>query len=186
MRSLTPITDPHNCGRTRPNLAGRRFGRLVAIREAGRVGKRIYWECQCDCGGMKVTLADSLIYGSTRSCNCLAIRKPGEAAAHNLFLIRRRDAAARNYSFELTEAEWYTLTQQPCFYCGLPPCQSHNMSSYNGAFIYNGVDRKDNEVGYTLANSVPCCKQCNISKKAQPYDVFVAWLDRIAAYRGGA
>jgi 5-methylcytosine-specific restriction endonuclease McrA len=28
-------------------------------------------------------------------------------------------------------------------------------------FLYSGIDRKDNEKGYTEENCVPCCKRCN-------------------------
>lgn len=184
MRILTPITDPHNCGKRRPDLTGRRFGRLVAIREAGRSGNHVYWECRCDCGGIKITQTSSLLHGSTQSCNCLAIRRPGQAAAHHLYLVCRRNAIVRNLSFELTESEWYTFTQHPCFYCGTPPVQNHGTHNYRGAFIYNGIDRKDNEQGYSSGNCVSCCKQCNQAKKAMSYGAFVVWLKRIAARWG--
>lgn len=52
------------------NLTGQRFGRLVAIRWT-KIGKRIAWECQCDCGKSKTTLALSLTRGLTQSCGCL-------------------------------------------------------------------------------------------------------------------
>ena len=35
----------------------------------------------------------------------------------------------------------------------------------NGPYVYNGVDRVDNERGYSLENCVPCCKFCNRMKR---------------------
>lgn len=34
--------------------------------------------------------------------------------------------------------------------------------------MYNGVDRVDNEKGYTKENCVPSCGSCNFKKKAIP------------------
>lgn len=52
-------------------LRGQRFGKLVAIAEAGRdrFGK-IQWECRCDCGGRVVTASSALSLGRTKSCGC--------------------------------------------------------------------------------------------------------------------
>jgi hypothetical protein len=63
------------CGKRalRNDLAGRRFGRLTALRaiegEAGR-GHRL-WLVRCDCGNEPVIAAKSLASGNTRSCGCL-------------------------------------------------------------------------------------------------------------------
>jgi hypothetical protein len=55
------------------NLAGRRFGRLVAIR---RLEKRsngsILWECRCDCGKTVNVKAGDLNKGHTQSCRCIS------------------------------------------------------------------------------------------------------------------
>ena len=55
------------------DIAGQRFGRLVAIaidKEKSTVG-RIFWHCVCDCGGSKSVIVSSLRRGATRSCGCL-------------------------------------------------------------------------------------------------------------------
>lgn len=70
------------------------------------------------------------------------------------------------------------MTALACFYCGLPP--GALMVSGNSRYIYNGIDRKHNEVGYTAENVVPCCKTCNRAKQAMPYEEFMAWIARIA------
>jgi AraC-like DNA-binding protein len=54
------------------DIAGERFGRLVAVRPAGRYRLNEYcWLCQCDCGGTKIVRIASLRTGSTRSCGCI-------------------------------------------------------------------------------------------------------------------
>lgn len=54
---------------------------------------------------------------------------------------------------ELTFEEFVAIRQNPCKYClqPLPIC------GYR-------VDRIDNSLGYTVANSVPCCGKCNKAK----------------------
>ena len=60
------------------NCVGERFGRLVVIKEAGRVHKSLRapmgqrtWLCRCDCGAETVVKDCSLHAGVTKSCGCL-------------------------------------------------------------------------------------------------------------------
>lgn len=43
----------------------------------------------------------------------------------------------------------------------------------------NGVDRFDNEQGYTFHNSNACCGECNIMKKEMDYSIFMDKLKNI-------
>lgn len=54
----------------RRDVTGQIFGRLLAIADAGIIGKR-RWVCRCECGTETVVLMDSLTSGKTRSCGCL-------------------------------------------------------------------------------------------------------------------
>lgn len=56
------------------DLAGQRFGRLVAISATDKRadhGKSIIWKCQCDCGNLAEVSARRLVSGKVRSCGCL-------------------------------------------------------------------------------------------------------------------
>lgn len=54
------------------DLTGQRFGRLVALKEAGHNKEgRTMWQCKCDCGGEKVATTHDLRCGNTRSCGCV-------------------------------------------------------------------------------------------------------------------
>ena len=64
------------------NLAGKRFGRLQAIKKAKRVNGRTAWLCSCDCGKQVVVLTTSLTTGNTKSCGCLADEMVGEKASN--------------------------------------------------------------------------------------------------------
>ncbi|MFI9598919.1 hypothetical protein ACIHCX_03390 [Streptomyces sp. NPDC052043] len=54
------------------DLVGQRFGRLLAIEEAGRNAKLdVLWLCRCDCGKDTVKSGSDLRRGGTKSCGCL-------------------------------------------------------------------------------------------------------------------
>ena len=40
-------------------------------------------------------------------------------------------------------------------------------------FLYNGIDRKDNNIGYIIENCVSCCGICNRMKMDMSYDDFL-------------
>lgn len=64
---IVPITN-----RRTKDLAGQRFGRLVALGFVGRnKWNQALWLCQCDCGKHLTTLCDTLVRGRTQSCGCL-------------------------------------------------------------------------------------------------------------------
>jgi hypothetical protein len=62
-------------------------------------------------------------------------------------VFRRYKKLDRNkYYFNLT-LDWVKENLiKPCIYCG---------------FKSNGFDRKDNSIGHTIDNCVPCCTECN-------------------------
>jgi hypothetical protein len=53
------------------DLAGIRFGRLLALSPVRRPGRRLAWQCRCDCGRHAVCAALNLMQGITASCGCL-------------------------------------------------------------------------------------------------------------------
>jgi hypothetical protein len=63
------------------------------------------------------------------------------------------DAKRGGRLVNLTFAEFSVLRTQPCFYCG-------GKLSETG----QSLDRKDNSLGYTTENVVPCCWNCNETK----------------------
>ena len=67
-----------DCGcqvKTKPgqkNLAGMRFGRLVAIEPTEKRAQSggIIWKCQCDCGNEALAVSTQLTQGYKKSCGC--------------------------------------------------------------------------------------------------------------------
>jgi 5-methylcytosine-specific restriction endonuclease McrA len=98
----------------------------------------------------------------------------------------KRSAKKRGLVFELSNDEFKSMTGSPCHYCGHPPSTIRNFGNANGGFIFNGIDRKDNALGYTIDNCVPCCFVCNRAKGTLSIDEFFTWIKRLSARFGSA
>lgn len=56
----------------RIDITGKKFGRLIAIRDIGSSNdKGRVWEFQCDCGKVKTARSSDVRNGKIRSCGCL-------------------------------------------------------------------------------------------------------------------
>jgi hypothetical protein len=194
------------CGCIRPNsfvdgldLIGQQFGRLTIISLASPIkdddGKnRTAYLCSCACGTELIVSRHQLQgKNGNKSCGCLKveasskaglskrIHEPKIATARVIFKNGYDDG---NLSFE----QFYELSQQLCFYCGIPPATIYNkyihrgdskVSKYaieNGDFIYNGLDRVDNSLPHDFDNVVPCCPNCNWAKSNYSQDTFYKWI----------
>jgi hypothetical protein len=171
------------------NLIGERFSRLLVMEKTDkRCDGGVVWLCKCDCGKETFVMSSNLIRGNTRSCGCLfndTIHEVkslpyGISSFNSLYSSYIGSAKKRNLSFELTRDEFINLVQQNCFYCGNPPTQfRRDRQKINGLYLYNGIDRLDNNVGYELDNCVPCCVTCNYAKRTRNYNEFIDWLHKV-------
>jgi hypothetical protein len=165
-------------------LTGQVFGQLTVLRRAEKTSKgHLRWVCLCACGRECEVIGRTLRSGETKGCPTCRLLPAGEAARNSLYATYRAQAQARNYVFELTIGQFSALTRQPCIYCGIEPLQTHKPSDCATAYIYNGIDRKDNTAGYEGSNCVPCCGVCNKMKGALSHDEFLSHIQRIIAHR---
>jgi len=56
----------------RKDIAGQRFGMLVAIEDVGKKRGSRLWRMRCDCGMESLVTLSDLVTGNTKSCGCLA------------------------------------------------------------------------------------------------------------------
>jgi hypothetical protein len=94
-------------------------------------------------------------------------------------VITRYKTKGRDWGLSPNEAEELLLGN--CHYCGVPPSNKASNKRSNGEFVYNGIDRIDNTLGYEAGNVVSCCKRCNIAKNDMPYDEFKNWVAAVYA-----
>lgn len=90
-------------------------------------------------------------------------------------------AKSRGLDFLLSKEQFTQLSSNPCHYCGINP-EPRKFSTSPHTFYFNGIDRKNNKMGYTIENCVSCCKMCNFQKGKYDYDEFKAWIKRLIVY----
>lgn len=90
----------------------------------------------------------------------------------------KASAHTMNREFTLTEQEVFALVSSPCFYCKHPGSNFH-MYSKHLPLVYNGIDRYDNNQGYTNSNAVTCCCFCNYAKHNKSAESLYKWFNRI-------
>ena len=80
------------------------------------------------------------------------------------------------------------LSKSPCNYCGLEYSkeiedrlsESKNQKRLSDYVLKcNGIDRIDSSKGYTVENSVTCCKYCNTAKNTMSVDEFLKWIGKV-------
>ena len=172
------------------DLTGQRFGKLLVITEAPSRDTHAYWLCQCDCGNLTTIRNSYLKSKHTKSCGCLiGGRKDfGEASFNDLYKKYKtngRNGRHQHLGFTLTKEEFRTLTSSDCFYCGKKPYRQYQSNGCYGYYTYNGIDRKDNNKGYTSDNSVSCCWECNKLKGSLDSDIFLGIVSNIYEHQRG-
>lgn len=104
-----------------------------------------------------------------------------EGSSFNMFCLLyenyQKNAKRRGRRFDLTPLEFYKLTKGRCHYCNKQPAQylafRIKMQLGDMAYVYNGIDRMNNDVGYVPSNCVSCCWKCNRAKGKMPYQEFI-------------
>jgi hypothetical protein len=160
------------------DLAGKRYGDWLVVSLVDNSNDRhIKWNCLCNCGRYGTPTASDLRSGRSLGCAACSRKKcgiklrlpTGEAGFNKLLREYIYGAQTRTIEFSLSVEEFRSITSLPCFYCNKLPSQISRASSKkhtaeavkNSEYIYNGIDRVDNKLGYTADNVVPCCKRCN-------------------------
>jgi hypothetical protein len=157
----------------------------ISISPSGKT--RQIWKAKCDCGVIKEVLVGSIICNKSKSCGCYykEIKKKDRlpdniAAVNNKYAAYRNSANKRNIPFELTKKEFDKITQGNCYYCGKEPMKRNFNRKTSSYFHYmNGVDRINNDLGYSITNSVTCCDTCNRAKLDHKLSDFIDWIKKV-------
>lgn len=94
----------------------------------------------------------------------------------------RSRARMKGFEFDLTPAEFLDLLGQQCHYCGAEPVErTIRRKNKSVSLVFNGIDRVNPDIGYTLANSVPCCEICNEMKLDYRFETWIDHMKRIVS-----
>ena len=177
---------------------GQEFNKLTVIGGSEIINGASVYPLQCLCGNIvyktaSTLLKDNKVYGCQSCANkknsVLSVKSrqeklgPGESEKKLLICSYKANAKQRNLSFELTTEECELLFKDICHYCGVEPYKIKQKSNRGGGYLYNGIDRKNSNIGYVADNCVSCCFRCNLSKRDMPYDVFLNWIKDIYKHR---
>jgi hypothetical protein len=178
----------------RIDIVGQKFERLLVLEYNSN--KKSYL-CQCDCGNLTHARSWYLRNGKHKSCGCLQKELLAKRCYKDNYIGLKNEiyknylkaAKRRNYSFELSKEIFYKLINGDCHYCGIKPNTKWFGTKRTiidvSEFRYNGVDRVDNNIGYTLENSVSCCKICNNAKNTLTTEEFLNWVNLVYQFQMG-
>lgn len=176
---------------------GQRFGSLTVIALSPRVkGRHPTAICKCGCGNVRVVRLTNLRTACIQfTCASCAIRNGlrnksrryyqtcGPAPAITRLINWYKTSAMRKgISFALSKEEAHRLFSGNCYYCGAAPARICKGVRGRVSFPYNGIDRKDNSIGYTQENCVSCCTRCNYAKRELNIADFLTWIARVHAH----
>jgi hypothetical protein len=114
-----------------------------------------------DCGGSQICEHGRMRYGC-KTCS--------PKGAYRMYQSSAKD---RSHIFEILFDQYEDIVASPCRYCG-----AHSET--------NGTDQVVAGAGYTLANVVPCCTDCNKMKNDRTQAEFLAHCTRIAAFQSSS
>ena len=172
------------------DLIGQEFSRWLVLHKDTEVsGSGAKWICKCSCGTIRSVKSSSLRAGTSSSCGCKTKERMrgkklpvGESSFNEVYSRYSGNAKKRGRVFEFSKEEFRDITSKPCHYCGVLPSKVSRDRFNTGSYTYNGIDRFDNSIGYTIENGVPCCEACNRAKLMMTASDYIKLCKRVAKY----
>lgn len=164
------------------------------------------WNFICHCGKEATNRLHAMKKGTVKSCGCLSWRYNivTEASIINGVInkvykryVKRHELISEELC--ISREKFYELSQKECYYCGKFKSNRHNPTFNNKGIMYpsvdtntsthidfpsvyyeyNGLDRVENEKGYTENNVVTCCRWCNQMKLDRSQNEFFEHISNI-------
>lgn len=150
---------------------------------------------RCSCGTIRETDKWTITSGKSKMCRtCSNVRLNGgpqehrrikgdHLAAMDKFNDYKVKAKKRGIEFNLDFDTFKKVAKQNCYYCDEPPSNVNKIPKKEWAddFVYSGLDRLDNSIGYQSDNVLPCCKYCNYMKRELTYEDFFRRVAKISS-----
>ncbi len=169
------------------DYTGQTFHNIKVIRHLGKdkTNNNIY-HFECFCGNIFTSQISDIKNNKIASCGCKKnskqildfLKDEDKGAVNSIYAQYRLSAKKADREFTLTTEEFRELLESPCHYCTVASSNIHHKGKprINGTkenYKYNGVDRRNNDEGYTIENAVTACRHCNISKHTLNEDYFI-------------
>lgn len=171
------------------DLTGYKYNHLLVEKYLGKDNsKNNIYQCKCDCGGSIIVQGSDVKTGKIKSCGCQSKIKSIDRGyssgvaplIRNIYNGYKRKMA-RGREFNLSIEDVSDIIKKNCHYCGSPPrnVKTCELKTHTKMLTYNGIDRVDNDKGYTKSNVVPCCRNCNIAKHTYSIEFFKELITNI-------
>lgn len=186
------------------DLTGQKFGRVLVLKRVrykpeGWKKESTFYDCLCDCGREYRTSHSNLVSGRTgyrrkgvceQSCGCaqhewvagLQALADGESEYNTVEKYYKENAGKAGISWFLSREEFRSFLHKPCSYCGSLDSMEKTTLIGGNSLKYNGIDRVDSDLDYTMDNCVTACKWCNWAKREIPKEDFLLHVERIHRY----
>ena len=176
---------------------GKMAGNNIVKLEVGQEGKHkrvLSWNkneprhkkytMECVLCGYKTQTSIKSFYNSCKSCSTYKVGSNKNSPEETLWKRYEWKAKQAGQVFEVSSETFARLLHSDCFYCGAEPKQEFVMKRKTDNYLlYNGVDRKENDLGYTESNCVACCWVCNQAKSNIGFDdwknLVTRWSERV-------
>lgn len=182
---------------------GQKFGDLEVISYVGIKEHNSIYLCKCLCGNIKEFKLTLLNINKVWHCGCKKWEQknkihanlkyePKEASYRAKIANYKSHAKRRNINWDLSIEEAINLLRNNCYYCNEIPLNYYNVREKHRDYVkysrikneeynifYNGIDRINNNLGYTIDNCVSCCTQCNTAKLNFTLDEFKNWIIKL-------
>ena len=136
----------------------------------GNRTERGRWEAAHECGYISHFDSRPQFHKNTKGCRrCNSHPDDMTRAVAYHYAAYKYQAKKRGYEFKLEPWQFNLVVNDVCYYCGDP-----GTIMFRGfGYCLVGVDRIDNNKGYTFDNVRPCCKDCNFSKGTMSEEEFL-------------
>lgn len=170
-------------------IAGQRFGKLVALKYVETIKRTRRYLCQCDCGNQKILMRKLLVRGDTTSCGCGWIKsnkkhhswRGYEDIPLDFFTSIIRGAKSRNYKFDITIEElWdiFLMQDKKCALSGLD--LKFSKTRKDKTLQTASVDRIHRNLGYVKGNIQWVHKRINLMKNVLSDKDFIFFCQMVA------
>jgi hypothetical protein len=174
-----------NCACKKIDLIGKKFGKLTVeekIKKTNSLKNEGIWLCKCNCGKYREVRTYKLLNGKITHCGCefnpIIYKDRTIPVKKSLYSNYKIKADKKKLQFDLTFDQFISLMSLNCYYCNNPPSNKRILNKQYktlSEWVYNGIDRKNNLLGYTILNCVPCCYTCNSAKNSMGLQSFISW-----------
>ena len=174
--------------KSRELFIGEKFGALTIISTKYKSTDRYRgdwilngYDCKCDCGEVLFVIPYDLLNHRKTSCGCGLTRYTKadmkSYGVGRVFATYKHSAKKRGLDFSLTKEDLRGLILSPCYYCG--EFGDNFIHREDEILTYTGIDRVNNNFGYTVENTVPCCERCNRAKLQMSQEDFFSWIELV-------